>query len=78
MDEEASKRGIPLFGGNVFPLAMPKWGPLRGGKEAENYWNGRLVEALHKAGFPSAGFERIFTVRKTTCIRWPRKLATTS
>ena len=43
---------------------MPKWGSLKGGKEAENYWNGRLVEALHKAGFPSAGFERIFTVRK--------------
>jgi len=43
---------------------MPKWGVLKGGKEAENYWNGRLVEALHKAGVPSAGFERIFTVRK--------------
>ena len=43
---------------------MPEWGSLKGGKEAENYWNSQLVETLHKEGFPSAGFERIFRIRK--------------
>lgn len=43
---------------------MPKWGPLHAGKEAENVWNARLVEQLHHVGFPSADFERIFTIHK--------------
>jgi hypothetical protein len=64
MKEDASRMGILLFGGSAFPLAMPKWGSLKGGKEAENYWNSQLVESLHKIGLLSAGFERIFTVRK--------------
>jgi hypothetical protein len=43
---------------------MSEWGALRSGKEAENYWTGRLVEELHKTGLPSAGFERVFRIRK--------------
>ncbi|MEE9174320.1 MAG: N-6 DNA methylase [Thermoplasmata archaeon] len=43
---------------------MPEWGPIKSGKEAENYWNARLVEELRGIGYPSAGFERIFRVRK--------------
>lgn len=43
---------------------MPTHGPLGGSKEKENFWNQKLVEELHRIGVPSAGFERIFTVRK--------------
>ncbi len=62
--QNACKRGILLFGGSVFPLAMPKWGSLKGGKAIENTWNARLVEALHKIGMASADFEVQFTIRK--------------
>lgn len=62
--EEASRRGIILFRWSLFPLPMPTWGPLKAGKAAENTWNSRLVEALHKVGVRSAEFERIYTVHK--------------
>jgi len=56
--------GVILFGARAFTKPMPAWGSLKGGKEAENFWNQKLVEELHRIGFPSAGFERIFAVRK--------------